>query len=159
MNITRSSNNYGPYQHPEKLIPKTIVYALLGRRIPVYGTGENIRDWLYVEDNCEAISEVLHEGETGETYNIAAKEELQNVQVINTILQLVHKPRDLIQFVKDRPGHDLRYSLDTRKIGRLGWKPRTKFQEGIKKTVQWYRQNEEWWRPILERGKIDFHDK
>lgn len=158
ISITRSSNNYGPFQHPEKLIPKAIIYALLNRRIPLYGTGENIRDWLYVEDNCEAISKVLHEGKVGEKYNIATGEELKNIQVISMILQLVHRPENLIQFVKDRPGHDMRYSLDTGKIRGLGWKPKTRFQEGIKKAVDWYQQNEEWWKPILESGKIDFHE-
>jgi dTDP-glucose 4,6-dehydratase len=155
--ITRSSNNYGPYQHPEKLIPKTIIYALLNKPIPVYGTGENVRDWLYVEDNCEAIDLVLHKSRRGETYNIAAQQELQNIQVIKTILKLVDKPEGLIEFVKDRPGHDLRYSLDIEKIEKLGWKPMTTFKDGIKKTVEWYVRNEEWWKPVVEKEQIDFH--
>ena len=155
--ITRSSNNYGPYQHPEKLIPKTIIHALLNKQIPVYGTGENVRDWLYVEDNCRAIDLVLHKGKSGEIYNIAANQELENIQAVKTILKLMDKPESLIRFVKDRPGHDLRYSLRTEKIQELGWKPETKFKVGIKKTLQWYRQNVEWWKPIIEKEQINFH--
>jgi len=157
--ITRSTNNYGPFQHPEKFVAKTIIYALLNKPIPVYGTGENVRDWLYVEDNCEAIDLVLHKGRSGEIYNVAAKEELTNIQVVKTILRLTNKPETLIEYVKDRPGHDLRYSLDAEKIRKLGWKPRTKFEEGIKKTLQWYRQSAKWWKPITEREQIDFHEK
>jgi dTDP-glucose 4,6-dehydratase len=155
--ITRSSNNYGPYQHPEKLIPKTIIHALLNKPIPVYGTGENVRDWLYAEDNCEAIDLVLHKGKSGDIYNIAASQELENIQAVKTILKLMDKPESLIRFVKDRPGHDLRYSLYTEKIHELGWKPKTKFKVGIKKTLQWYRQNVEWWKPIIEKEQINFH--
>jgi dTDP-glucose 4,6-dehydratase len=155
--ITRSSNNYGSYQHPEKLIPKTIIHVLLNKPIPVYGTGENVRDWLYVEDNCEAIDLVLHKGKPGEIYNIAANQELENIQAVKTILKLMDKPESLIRFVKDRPGHDLRYSLRTEKIQELGWKPETKFKVGIKKTLQWYKQNVEWWKPIIEKEQINFH--
>src|SRR3972149_6667783 len=157
--ITRSSNNYGPYQHPEKLIPKTLIYALLGKSVPVYGKGENVRDWLYVEDNCEAIDLVLHNGKPGEAYNIAAEQELKNLQVVKTILKLTGKPESLIRFVQDRPGHDLRYSLDTEKIKGLGWKPKTKFKEGIRKTSEWYAQNVGWWKPIIEKEQTDFHEK
>jgi len=157
--ITRGTNNYGPYQHPEKLIAKTIIYALLNRRIPVYGTGENVRDWLYVEDHCEAIDLVLHKGRNGEIYNIATKQELKNIQVVNTILRLTNKPKSLIKFVKERPGHDLRYSLDTKKIEELGWKPKTSFELGIRKTLEWYKQNTQWWKPIIEKEQIDFHKK
>jgi dTDP-glucose 4,6-dehydratase len=157
--ITRSSNNYGPYQHPEKLIPKTIIHALLNEPIPVYGTGENVRDWLYVEDNCEAVDIVLHKGNSGEIYNIAANQELKNIQTVKTVLKLLNKPESLIKFVKDRPGHDLRYSLRTEKMLKLDWKPKTTFKEGIKKTVEWYRQNVEWWKPIIEKEQIDFHEK
>jgi dTDP-glucose 4,6-dehydratase len=157
--MTRSSNNYGPYQHPEKLIPKTIIYALLNRPIPVYGKGENVRDWLYVEDNCEAIDLVLHKGKNGETYNIAAKQELKNIEVVRTILKLVKKPESLIKFVEDRLGHDLRYSLDIEKITKLGWKPKVKFEEGIKRTIEWYKRNVEWWKTIVEKEQLDFHQK
>jgi len=157
--VTRSSNNYGPYQHPEKLIPKTIIYALLNKPIPVYGTGENVRDWLYVEDNCEAIDLVLHKGKSGESYNIAANQELKNIQVVEAILKLIKKPQSLIKYVKDRPGHDLRYSLNTKKIQEIDWKPRTKFEEGIKKTIGWYKQNIGWWKPVIEKEQTDFHEK
>jgi len=155
--VTRSSNNYGPYQHPEKLIPKTIVYALENKPIPVYGTGENIRDWLYVEDNCEAIDAVLHKGTEGEAYNIGAQQEMKNIDVVKNILKLSNRPEKLISFVKDRPGHDVRYSLDIEKIGKLGWKPKIKFNEGIERTVDWYHRNESWWKLVVEKEKLDFH--
>jgi dTDP-glucose 4,6-dehydratase len=157
--ITRSSNNYGPYQHPEKLIPKTIICALLGRSIPVYGTGENVKDWLYVEDNCEAIDLVLHNGKLGEAYNTAAEQELKNIHVVKTILKLIRRSESLIRFVQDRPGHDLRYSLNTEKVQELGWKPKTKFKEGLEKTLEWYKQNVDWWKPIIEKEQTDFHEK
>jgi dTDP-glucose 4,6-dehydratase len=155
--VTRSSNNYGPYQHPEKLIPKTIIYALENKLIPVYGTGENIRDWLYVEDNCEAIDAVLHKGTEGEAYNIGAQQEMKNIDVVKTILKLSNRPEKLISFVKDRPGHDVRYSLNIEKIRKLGWKPKIKFNDGIRKTVEWYQQNESWWKPVVEKERLDFH--
>jgi dTDP-glucose 4,6-dehydratase len=155
--VTRSSNNYGPYQHPEKLIPKTIIYALGNKPIPVYGTGENIRDWLYVEDNCEAIDAVLHKGTEGEAYNIGAQQEMKNIDVVKTILKLGNRPEKLISFVKDRPGHDVRYSLDIEKIRKLGWKPKIKFNDGIKRTVNWYHRNESWWKPVVEKERLDFH--
>src|SRR3972149_525661 len=157
--ITRSSNNYGPNQHPEKLVAKTLIYAMLERQIPVYGTGENVRDWIYVEDNCEAIDLVLHKGQLGEAYNIAAGQELKNIQIVKTILKQTKQPESLIRFVQDRPGHDLRYSLNTDKIKELGWKPKTEFKEGIEKTRHWYMQNVDWWRPIIERERIDFYEK
>ena len=156
--VTRSSNNYGPNQHPEKLIPKSIINAFLNRPIPVYGTGKNIRDWLYVEDNCEAIAQVLHVGKTGEVYNVAGNQELENIQVVKTILKLMGKPEGLIEFVIDRIGHDWRYSISVDKLSALGWKPRIGFEEGIKRTLQWYDHNVEWWRPVIEREQINFHD-
>lgn len=155
--ITRSSNNYGPNQHPEKLIPKTIINSLLDKPVPLYGTGKNVRDWLYVEDNCAALDLVMHRGQPGEVYNIGAGQELQNIQVIKTILRLNKKPESMIRFVEDRLGHDLRYSLDIEKIRRLGWRPETNFEEGIERTVQWYRDNPNWWRPIVEKQQTDFH--
>jgi len=156
--ITRGTNNYGPYQHPEKFIPKTITYALLNKVVPIYGTGENIRDWLYVEDHCSAIDLALHKGRNGEIYNIASKEELKNIQVAKTILKLMGKSENLLKFVKDRPGHDFRYSLDTSKIEKhVGWKASVKFDEGIKRTIDWYIRNEWWWKPIIEKGDVDFH--
>lgn len=158
--ITRGTNNYGPYQHPEKFIPKTITYALLNRPIPIYGTGKNVRDWLYVEDHCRAIDLALHKGKNGEIYNIASKEELKNIQVARKILTLMGKSENLIEFVKDRPGHDLRYSLDASKIEeQLGWKANVKFDDGIRRTIDWYIRNEWWWKPIIETGDTDFHKK
>jgi dTDP-glucose 4,6-dehydratase len=157
--ITRSTNNYGPFQHPEKFIAKTITYALLNRKIPIYGTGKNVRDWIFVEDNCEAIDLVLQKGKAGEIYNIAGKQELENIEVVKTILKLMNKPESLIEFVKNRPGHDLRYSLDISKIGKLGWKPKIGFEEGIKKTIEWYKANEWWWKPVIEKEQINFHKK
>jgi dTDP-glucose 4,6-dehydratase len=154
--ITRSSNNYGPRQYPEKLIPKTIIYTLLGKKIPVYGKGENVRDWIYVEDNCEAIDLVLQKGKFGEAYNIGGKQELQNIVIVKNILKSLNKNEEMIEFVKDRPGHDLRYSLDISKIEKLGWKSNVKFDEGIKKTVSWYKENKNWWEPIIVT-QIDFH--
>jgi dTDP-glucose 4,6-dehydratase len=156
--VTRSSNNYGPYQHPEKLIPKTIIYALENKPIPVYGTGENIRDWLYVEDNCEAIDAILHKGTEGEAYNIGAQQEMKNIDVVKIILKLNNRSENLISFVKDRLGHDVRYSLNIEKMRKLGWKPKTKFNDGIKKTVEWYQQNESWWKPVVEKERLDFHE-
>ena len=155
--VTRSSNNYGPYQHPEKLIPKTIINALLDKPIPVYGTGKNVRDWLHVEDNCAALDLVLLKGQPGEIYNIGANQERENIQVVKTILKLAEKTENLIMFVEDRLGHDLRYSLDTNKIRKLGWRPQTGFEIGIEKTVQWYRENADWWKPVIEKEQIDFH--
>jgi dTDP-glucose 4,6-dehydratase len=155
--VTRSSNNYGPNQHPEKLIPKTIINALLNKPIPVYGTGKNVRDWLYVDDNCEAIDRVLHDGKAGEVYNVAGGQELENLQVVKTILKLAGKPESLIEFVKDRLGHDVRYSIDAEKISGLGWKSRKKFDTGIKKTLQWYKRNVEWWKLIIDKEQINFH--
>ena len=155
--LTRSTNNFGPFQHPEKLIPKCIIYSIMGKKIPVYGKGENVRDWIFVKDNCEGIDTVFHKGKTGETYNIGGKQEIQNIQVIKTILKLMGKPENSIDFVKDRPGHDLRYSLNTTKIEKIGWKSKTSFEEGIKKTIEWYKHNESFWKPIIKKEEIDFH--
>jgi dTDP-glucose 4,6-dehydratase len=148
-----------PYQHPEKFIAKTIIYALLNKKIPIYGSGNQVRDWLFVEDNCEAIELVLEKGKNGEIYNIGGKQEFKNIEVVKMILKLMNKPESLIEFVKDRPGHDLRYSLDISKIEKLGWKPKTRFEDGIKKTIEWYLKNEWWWKPIIEKEQIDFHEK
>ncbi len=147
--ITRCTNNYGAYQFPEKLIPKAIIRAKLNMKIPVYGTGKNVRDWIYVEDHCEAIRLVLAKGEKGEIYNISSGEERTNLEVVSEILRIIGKP-DLIEFVEDRPGHDLRYSLDSSKIMELGWKPGHKFEEGLKETIEWYLKNEEWWKPLTD---------
>ncbi len=153
--ITRSSNNYGPYQHPEKLIPKTIINALLNEPVPVFGVGENVRDWLYVEDNCRAIDTVMHKGKPGESYNIAANQELKNIQVVKKILKLLGKPESLIEFVNDRPGHDLRYALHIEKIQKF-WKPEISFKDGVRITAEWYKRNVDWWKPIIEKEQINF---
>jgi len=148
--ITRCTNNYGPYQFPEKLIPKTIIRASMGLKVPIYGTGQNVRDWIYVEDHVRAVERVLLEGEPREVYNISAGEEKTNLEVVKTILKLLGKDESLIEFVEDRPGHDLRYSLDSWKITRdLKWRPKVSFEEGIKLTVEWYLKNEDWWRPLV----------
>jgi len=151
--ITNCSNNYGPYQFPEKLIPLMILNALEGKPLPVYGTGENVRDWLYVEDHCEAIWIVIQKGKIGETYNIGSNNERRNIDVVNKICELLAEELDkdpmdfkkLITFVKDRPGHDLRYAIDSTKIKKeLGWQPKETFESGLRKTVRWYLNNKEW---------------
>lgn len=149
--ITRCTNNYGPYQFPEKLIPKTILRARDGLKIPIYGTGQNVRDWIYVIDHCRAVQQVLLRGSRGEIYNISAAEEKTNLQVAGTILQMLGKNVDQIEFVEDRPGHDARYSLDSTKIrNELGWRPLENFADGIRKTVNWYLQNVGWWEPLMD---------
>ena len=147
--ITRSSNNYGPYQYPEKLISLFITNALQDNKLPLYGDGKNVRDWLYVEDNCEGIDLVLRKGKLGEIYNIGGENEKQNIEIANLILEILNKPKSLIKFVKDRPGHDKRYSLNMKKTRRLGWEPKHKFENALKKTVEWYRGNKEWWNPLI----------
>ena len=147
--ITRCTNNYGPYQFPEKLIPKAIIRAKMDKKIPIYGTGKNVRDWIFVKDHCDAINLVLEEGEVGEIYNVASGEERTNLEVVSEILRIVGKP-DLIEFVEDRPGHDIRYSLDSSKLMRLGWEPEHSFREGIRNTVEWYVENEWWWKPLVD---------
>ncbi len=145
--ITRSSNNYGPYQFPEKFIPLIITNALNNNKIPVYGDGLNIRDWLYVIDNCQAIDIIFHKGVMGEIYNIGGENELANIYVIKKILKFLNKDKSLIIYVKDRPGHDRRYSLSLNKIKQqLGWHPTTSFATGIKKTIEWYQKNKKWLR-------------
>ncbi len=146
--ITRCTNNYGPRQFPEKLIPKTIIRANLDKLIPVYGTGKNIRDWIFVDDHCSAIEKIIHEGISGESYNISSSNEIDNITIIEKILSFLGKSSNLINFVEDRPGHDFRYSLDSSKIRSLGWKPKTSFEDGIKKTVGWYQKNKSWWNDI-----------
>jgi len=147
--ITRCTNNYGPYQMPEKLIPKTIICALKELSIPVYGTGTNIRDWLYVQDHCGAIETVLDKGVAGEVYNVSAKNEITNIEIVKKILGILQKPESLIAFVEDRPGHDTRYSLDSSKLtAQLGWTPKFSFEDALHSTVQWYLANEKWWRPF-----------
>lgn len=149
--ITRSSNNFGPYQYPEKLIPLFVTNAIDDIPVPLYGDGKNVRDWLYVIDNCAGVDTVLHKGTIGETYNIGAGNEKQNIEITSLILKLLKKPTDLINYVKDRPGHDRRYSVDISKTKALGWKPEKKFEDAIEETVKWYVDNEEWWRKIKEK--------
>jgi len=147
--ITRCTNNYGPYQIPEKLIPKTIIRVLKNLPVPIYGSGENVRDWIYVQDHCEAIDFVLRKGVSGEIYNISAENELPNVEIVEKILEMLDKPENLITFVEDRPGHDIRYSLDSSKIrSKLGWKSKFPFEEALEATIKWYVNNERWWRPL-----------
>ena len=145
VNVTNCSNNYGPYQHHEKLIPHMISKALKNEKLPVYGQGMNIRDWLYVEDHCEAIDLVFHNGRSGERYNIGGHNERRNIQIVKLILERLGKSEDLIEFVEDRKGHDYRYAIDPTKIkNELGWEPKTKFEDGIVKTIDWYIANPEW---------------
>ncbi|WP_042462512.1 dTDP-glucose 4,6-dehydratase [Neobacillus dielmonensis] len=150
VNITRCSNNYGPYHFPEKLIPLMIINALNDKELPVYGDGLNIRDWLYVEDHCQAIDLVLHKGRDGEVYNVGGNNERTNIDIVKTILKQLGKPESLIKYVKDRPGHDRRYAIDATKLRtELGWQPKHNFDTGIKETIDWYLNNREWWENII----------
>jgi dTDP-glucose 4,6-dehydratase len=146
--ITRSSNNFGPYQYPEKVIPLFITNAIDGEPLPLYGDGRNVRDWLFVLDNCAAIDLVLRRGQDGEVYNIGGGTEVENIDLTHEILRLTGRPETLIRPVKDRPGHDRRYSLDSTKVRGLGWAPRHAFGEALAATVAWYRERESWWRPL-----------
>jgi len=146
----RCTNNFGPRQFPEKFIPKTIINALLGRRIPVYGSGTQVRDWIYVLDFCRAIDLAIEKGKAGSMYNVSASNELPNIQVVKAILEQLKRSNDLIQFVEDRPGHDFRYSLDSSRIRNdLGWRPQEIFADALRQTVQWYVDNERWWKPLI----------
>jgi dTDP-glucose 4,6-dehydratase len=157
--VSNCSNNYGPYHFPEKLIPLTILNALAGERLPVYGKGENVRDWLYVEDHARALDIIAERGRVGETYNVGGRNERRNIEVVRRICEVLDRlspgrtPRDqLIEFVADRPGHDARYAIDATKLeNELGWRARENFETGIEKTVQWYLDNEWWWQPLRER--------
>jgi dTDP-glucose 4,6-dehydratase len=158
--ISRCSNNYGPYHFPEKLIPLMIVRALNDESLPVYGKGENVRDWLYVEDHCTAIDQIIHKGTDGEVYNIGGHNEKTNFEVVKTILKELAKPEKLITYVTDRAGHDLRYAIDPSKTrNELGWEPTTLFDEGIKKTIQWYLENKDWWKNIINGDYKNYYDK
>ena len=147
--ITRSTNNFGPYQYPEKLIPLLILRAIRDEPLPIYGNGKNVRDWIYVEDNCTAIANVFDKGTPGTIYNIGAGNELSNIEIARYILGTLRKSPDLIRFVPDRPGHDFRYAVTTDRIRALGWKPAFPFEEGLRKTIAWYRDHEPWWRPLI----------
>ncbi len=158
--ISRCSNNYGPYHFPEKLIPLIISRALADESLPVYGTGENVRDWLYVKDHCAAIDLIIRKGTEGEIYNIGGHNEKSNLDVVKIILKELGKPESLISYVADRKGHDLRYAINPDKIHReLGWLPETSFEEGIRKTIKWYLENKEWWQNIINGEYRDYYEK
>lgn len=158
--ISRCSNNYGPYHFPEKLIPLMISRALADESLPVYGKGENVRDWLYVEDHCSAIDLIIHNGKVGEVYNIGGHNEKTNLEVVKTILKALNKPESLIKYVTDRPGHDMRYAIDPTKIEtELGWKPVHNFDTGIQETIKWYLENQNWWKNILSGDYKNYFDK
>jgi len=158
--ISNCSNNYGPYQFPEKLHGLFITNLLEGKKVPVYGDGRQIRDWLFVEDHCEAIDRIIHDGKTGETYCVGGDCEKSNIEITKKILELLEKGEEMIEYVKDRPGHDRRYAIDFSKIKReLGWQPRTSFDEGMKKTVEWYKANENWWREIKSGEYLKYYEK
>ena len=150
--ISRCSNNYGPYQFPEKLIPFMIINALSDKPLPVYGEGVNVRDWLYVKDHCRAIDLIIHKGRVGEVYNVGGHNEMKNIDIVKLICKELGKPESLITHVTDRKGHDLRYAIDPTKIhNELGWLPETKFEDGIKETIHWYLDNRKWWEMIISR--------
>lgn len=153
--ISRCSNNYGPYQFLEKLIPLMISNALNDKPLPVYGQGLNVRDWLYVEDHCKAIDLILHRGQLGEVYNVGGHNEMRNIDIVKLICRELDKPESLIAHVEDRKGHDLRYAIDPSKIQReLGWEPETCFEDGIRKTIRWYLDNQSWWKSLLRNGGV-----
>ena len=158
--VSRCSNNYGPYQFPEKLIPLMIINALSDKPLPVYGKGINVRDWLYVEDHCRAIDLIVREGVPGEVYNIGGHNEMRNIDIVRMICREVGKPESLITFVTDRKGHDMRYAIDPGKIhASLGWLPETKFEDGLKKTVRWYLDNRSWWETIVSGEYRAYYEK
>ncbi|MDM5330268.1 dTDP-glucose 4,6-dehydratase [Neobacillus sp. CF12] len=157
VNITRCSNNYGPYHFPEKLIPLMIINALNDKELPIYGDGLNIRDWLHVEDHCQAIDLVLHKGRNGEVYNVGGNNERTNIEIVKTILKHLNKPESLMKFVTDRPGHDRRYAIDATKLRtELGWSPKYNFDTGIEQTINWYLNNREWWENIISGEYQDY---
>ena len=158
--ISRCSNNYGPYQFPEKLIPLMIANALNDKPLPVYGKGENVRDWLYVEDHCKAIDLIIRNGKVGEVYNIGGHNEMKNIDIVKLICKELEKPESLITYVTDRKGHDMRYAIDPTKIhGELGWLPETMFKDGIVKTIRWYLDNKEWWETIISGEYRNYYEK
>ncbi|MEM4195751.1 MAG: dTDP-glucose 4,6-dehydratase, partial [Methanothermobacter sp.] len=160
VNITRCSNNYGPYQFPEKLIPLMITNALEEKPLPVYGDGMNVRDWIHVYDHCRAIDLVLHHGRIGEVYNIGGNNERRNIEIVELIIRELGKDESLIKFVDDRPGHDRRYAIDASKImDELGWRPTYSFEEGIRETIQWYIENREWWENIKSGEYLRYYER
>jgi dTDP-glucose 4,6-dehydratase len=159
VNIVRSSNNYGPNQYPEKFIPLFVTNAIEDKQLPLYGDGRNVRDWLFVVDNCRGIDTVLHKGRAGEIYNIAGENEKENIFIAGKILEYLGKPKELIQFVKDRPGHDKRYSISCEKIKQFGWKQETSFEDGLRMTVEWYNANRAWWEEIKSGEFLEYYKK
>ena len=160
VSISRCSNNYGPYHFPEKLIPLMIANALNEKPLPVYGTGENVRDWLYVEDHCKAIDLIIHKGRVGEVYNIGGHNEMKNIDIVKLICAKLGKSEDLITYVTDRKGHDLRYAIDPTKIhNELGWLPETRFADGIDKTIDWYLHNKSWWETIISGEYRTYYER
>ena len=160
MVIARCTNNYGPFQFPEKLIPLVITNALEGKEIPLYGDGLNVRDWIHVKDHCRALNLITQQGKPGEIYNIGANNEKTNLEVVRSILDIMGKPYSSIAFVADRPGHDRRYALETSKIeGELGWRPAIPLEEGLRETVQWYMENESWWRRIKSGEYAEYYQR
>ncbi len=157
--ITRSSNNFGPYAYPEKMIPLFVTNLMEGKKVPLYGDGLNIRDWIYVLDNCEGIDLVLHKGKIGEIYNIGADNEKTNKEITEIILRELGKDESHIEHVKDRPGHDRRYALDSTKIKKLGWKPKYSFEKAIKETIEWYKNNQDWWKKIKSGEFLEYYKK
>jgi dTDP-glucose 4,6-dehydratase len=157
--ISRASNNYGPYHYPEKLIPLIILNAFAGDKLPVYGDGMQVRNWLYVVDHCSGIDTVLRKGTEGEVYNIGGPDECPNIEVVKRVLELTGRDESLIEYVSDRPGHDRRYSLSSDKTRALGWEPRTNFAAGLEQTVDWYRENEEWWAPIRSGEYLAYYQR
>ena len=158
--ISRCSNNYGPFHFPEKLIPLMIINSLKNRKLPVYGTGDNVRDWLYVEDHCAAVDLIVRRGRIGEIYNVGGHNERRNIDVVKVILKILGKSEDLIEFVTDRKGHDKRYAIDPTKISReLGWTPQTSFDDGIKRTIAWYLDNRAWWQKIISGEYKNYYAK
>jgi dTDP-glucose 4,6-dehydratase len=150
--ITRSSNNFGPYQYPEKVIPLFITNLMAGRKVPLYGDGMNVRDWLYVADNCEGIDAVMHKGRPGEVYNIGGGTEITNLELTLALLDILGKDKSSIRYVDDRPGHDRRYALDISKVKKLGWRPRHGFRAALEATVDWYRKNGPWWKRLVKKA-------
>jgi dTDP-glucose 4,6-dehydratase len=157
--ITRGSNNFGPYQYPEKLIPLFVTNAIEDKALPIYGDGKNVRDWIYVEDHCDAIDFILANGKDGEVYNIGGDNERNNLEITEMILAGLHKPKSLMAFVKDRLGHDRRYSLDTNKLAALGWKPKHDFKTALEFTIDWYAQNRWWWEKLKSGEYLEFYKK
>lgn len=157
--ITRCSNNFGPYQYPEKLIPLFITNLLEGKKVPLYGKGQNVRDWIFVLDHCCGIDAVLHKGKIGEIYNMGGNSEKTNLQITKIILKAFGKDETSIEYVKDRPGHDLRYAIDSGKIKKLGWKPKYKFNEAMVETIKWYVKNEDWWKKIKSGEYLEYYNK